>query len=109
MRRGRQQPLAGRDTAATTYVMAAAADTAGWTITFPNRRPIRMRVLAVAGDSVVTEAGPFESARRRGVRVTTRNVSRLQGDRLVGTTVARYVTTGPDSVLTLRNEGTRAP
>jgi hypothetical protein len=96
------------DTAVTTYVMNATADTTGWTITFPNRRPIPTRVVAVSGDSLIAEAGPFESARRRGVQTRTRTVLRLEGDRLVGTTVARYVTRGADSVLTLRTEGTRA-
>ena len=97
------------DTTPTTFVLNATGDTTGWTITFPNRQPIRTRVLAVDGDSVLTETGPYESARRKGVQVTTRVAWRLEGDRLVGRTVARYVTTGPDSVLQLRSEGTRAP
>lgn len=97
------------DTTPTISVLNATADTTGWTLTFPNRRPIPTRVVAVGGDSVLTETGPYESARRKGVRVTTRIAWRLEGDRLVGTTVARYVTTGPDSVLLLRSEGTRAP
>jgi len=97
------------DTTPTISVLNATADTTGWTLTFPNRRPIPTRVVAVGGDSVLTETGPYESARRKGVRVTTRIAWRLEGDRLVGTTVARYVTTGPDSVLQLRSEGTRAP
>ncbi|MEJ7813361.1 MAG: hypothetical protein WKG32_23335 [Gemmatimonadaceae bacterium] len=97
------------DTTPTPFVLNATADTTGWTFTFPGRQPIPMRVAAVAGDSIVTVAGPFESARRKGVRVRTRAVMRLEGDRLVGITVARYVTTGPDSVLRLRMEATRAP
>ena len=97
------------DTTPTTFLLNATADTTGWTITFPRRQPIRTRVVAVEGDSIVTETGPYESARRKGVRVTTRVVWRLEGDRLVGSTIARYVTTGPDSVLRLRSEATRAP
>ena len=97
------------DTTPTTFVLNATADTTGWTMTFPGRRPIQTRVVAVGGDSVLTETGPYESARRKGVRVTTRVAWRLEGDRLVGTSTARYVTTGPDSVLRLRSEGTRAP
>ena len=105
----RTVPETGPDTTTTTSVLNATADTTGWTQTFPNRQPIPVRVVAVAGDSAVTEAGPFQSVRRRGVQVRTRTVWRLQGDRLVGTSVARYVTTGPDSVHPARSEGTRAP
>lgn len=106
----RSVPESGTDTSATTYVFTATSDTTGWTVTFPNRqRPIPARVIATAGDSVVTEAGPFESARRRGVQVRTRNVMRLQNGQLTGMTTARYQTTGPDSVLRLRIEGMRAP
>jgi hypothetical protein len=91
------------------YQLTATTDTLGWTITFPNRKPIPMRIVAVDGDSVVTEAGPYESVLRKGVQVRTRNVNRLQDGKLVGTTEARYVTTGADSVLRLRTEGKRAP
>lgn len=105
----RSVPESGTDTSATEYVLEATTSTGGWTITFPNREPIPTRVVAVEGDSIVVEAGPFESARRQGMQVSTHSVFRMQNDRLAGTTVARYVTTGPDSVLRLRSEGTRAP
>jgi hypothetical protein len=85
----------------------ATADTSGWTMMGPNRKPIPVRVVAVAGDSVVTEAGPFESFVRKGVQVSTRTVYRLQGDNLVGTTEARYKIGGRDSVAQRRTEGTR--
>ena len=68
-----------------------------------------MRVVAVAGDSIVTEAGPFESVLRKGVKVSTNSVLRLQNGKLVGTTIAHYATSGADSVRNLRIEGTRAP
>ena len=100
-------PIEG-DTTPTTLVLVATADTTGWTTTFPNREPIPTRVTSVGGDSIVTEVGPYSSARRANVQVVTTVVWRLQGDRLVGTSVARYATTGPDSVLHLRIEGTRA-
>jgi hypothetical protein len=99
---------ADRDTVLVSYVLTATADTAGWTLTFPGRAPIPIRILAVAGDSVVSEAGPYESALRPGVQVTTTTVNRMEGDALVGTTVARY-SAGPDTVLHLRSRGTRAP
>jgi hypothetical protein len=99
----------GSENTVVTYDMVATPDRSGWTITFPKRKPIPVRVVAVEGDSVVTEAGPFESAIRKGVQVSTRVVSRLEGGKLVGTTVARYQVSGPDTVARLRFEGTRAP
>ena len=42
------------------------------------------------GDSIITDAGPYESVLRKGVQVNTRVVSRLRGDKLVGTTTAHY-------------------
>ncbi len=87
----------------------ATANTSGWTFNFPNRKPVPVRVVAVDGDSIVTEAGPFESVLRKGVQVTSRTVNRLQDGKLVGATVARYATSRPGSVLRLRFEGTHAP
>jgi hypothetical protein len=104
------KPEGGTDTTSTLYVLTATGETTGWTIMFPNRaQPVPVRVVAVEGDSIVTEAGPYESVRRRGVQVTTRNVLRKQGDRLVGSTRARYASTGADTVLVLRTDATRAP
>jgi len=87
--------------------LVATADTSGWTMTRPNRKVIPVRVLAVGGDSVVTEAGPYESFIRKGVQVTTRTVNRLQGDKLVGTMEAHYALKGGDSVAQRKLEGTR--
>jgi hypothetical protein len=87
--------------------LRATADTSGWTMMGPNQKPIPVRVVAVAGDSFVTEAGPYESFVRKGVQVRTRTAYRLQGDKLVGTTEARYKVGGRDSVSQRRNEGTR--
>jgi hypothetical protein len=96
------------DSTLVTYEMVTTSDTSGWSLNFPKRKPVPVRVLAVSGDSVVTEAGPFESVLRKGIKVTTRSVLRLQDGKLVGTTVAHYATTGADSVRNLRMEGTRA-
>jgi hypothetical protein len=89
------------------YELVATGDTTGWTINFPKRKPVPTHV-TVNGDSLVLEAGPFESVLRKGVQVRTRSVARLQDGKLVGTTVARYATKGPDTLRTLRMEGTRA-
>lgn len=99
------------DTTTKTFVLNATADSTGWTIIYaPNREPLPVRVIAVAGDSLVIETGPYQSGRRPGMQAMSHDVYRMIGDRLVGYGVGRYVTrTGPDSVLRLRLEGTRAP
>jgi len=100
----------GSDSVLVTTTMVATADTAGWSITLPGRtKPVPSRVVEVAGDSVTTETGPYESVLRKGVQVTTHSVMRLKDGKLIGTTVAHYSTTGADSVLRLHTEGTRVP
>ena len=99
----------GDESKAVTYDLVTTADSSGWSLKFPDREPIPMKVIAVEGDSVVTEAGPFESALRKGTQVVARNVSRLKDGKLVGTTTARYKVTGADTLTRLNFEGTRAP
>lgn len=94
------------DTTATVYQLLVTAD--GATLMLPERDPIEGQV-TVEGDSLVMVAGPFESVRREGVMTTTHTVLRMEGDRLVGTTVATYETTDADNELRLATEGTRAP
>jgi hypothetical protein len=99
---------ASGDSTLVTYELVATADPSGWTFNFPKRPPVPVRV-AAAGDSIVIDAGPYESLLRKGVQVTTHGVARLQDGKLMGATTAHYKTTGADSVLPLRFEGTRAP
>jgi len=102
----RSTPETG-DKTPTNLVLTATNTTEGWTFKFPNRDAVPVRV-TVSGDSVLTDAGPYQSVRRRNVQVSTKGVMWLRGDTLVGKTVARYATTGPDSVLTLTTVGTRS-
>jgi glucose/arabinose dehydrogenase len=94
------------DTTPTIYQVEATADS--WTLFLPDREPMVAQT-SVSGDSIIVDAGPYESVRRAGVQVTTHGVFRLEGDRLIGTTVAHYTTADADSVLRLDVEGTRAP
>ncbi len=94
----------GSDSTMVEYTLDAAD--AGWTLNFPKRPPVPTKASA-DGDSIVADAGPFESVLRKGVKVTTHSVFRLQDGKLVGTTVAHYATKGADSVRNLRSEGTR--
>lgn len=102
----RAVPATG-DTTPTNSVITATANTSGWTITFPGRAPLAMRV-TVDGDSIMSETGPYPSVRRKGLQVVTNGVMRLQGGNLVGTSTAHFQTKAADSVLVLNTTGTRA-
>src|SRR5512143_1710684 len=66
------------DTTMTHFVLNATADSTGWTINYPpNRDPLPVRIIAVAGDSIVFETGPYLSARRPGMKAITRDVYRM--------------------------------
>jgi hypothetical protein len=97
-----------KDTVLVTYALTATADPSGWRIMLPNRKPIAPQVMA-SGDSIVVDAGPYESVLRKGVQVSTHGVFRLRDGNLTGTVIAHYKTTAADSVITLRTEGTRMP
>ena len=98
----------GTDSVLVTAEVNATADPAGWTISLPGRPNIPLKVSA-EGDSIVTDAGPYESVLRKGVQVTTHGVLRMQGDKLVGKTVAHYTVKTADSVRRLDIEMTRKP
>ena len=102
----RSVPVSGSDTTATLAQVVVTPD--AWTLMLPGRDPIE-GVVTTSGDSIMVDAGPYESVRRDGLMVTTHAVYRLEGDRLVGTVEAHYATAEADSVLILRTEGTRAP
>lgn len=96
----------GGDSTLVTYELNTT-DTAAWTLTFPKRKPIPQRIVSVAGDSIVLEAGPYESQIQKGVQVRTQTVYRLQNGKLIGRTVARYDTKGPDTLRIVMSEGIR--
>jgi hypothetical protein len=103
----RAVPMSG-DTTPTNYVLTATSNTSGWTISFPGRPPVPVKVSA-DGDSVTLSAGPYESVRRKGVQVTTYGILRMQSGGLTGSTTAHYKVKGADSVLVLSTTGQRAP
>jgi hypothetical protein len=99
----------GNDKVTLDYDLVATGDRSGWTINRAGRDPIPVRVVAVEGDSIVTEAGPFESLIRKGVQVQSRTVMRMEDGKLKGTTTAHYQVSTADSVTRLSIEATRAP
>lgn len=80
---------AGKDTVVTS-LLTATADTNGWVTHLAGRGPIRTRVVAMGGDSAVTEAGPFQSVARPGQTVTTHQTLHFKDDAVWGTIEARY-------------------
>jgi hypothetical protein len=95
------------DSTLVTYELTATGDTTGWTITFPKRKPIPVRIVSVSGDSIVAESGPYTSAIRPGINVTTHTVYHLENGKLMGRTVAHYETKGPDTVRIVVSEGVK--
>jgi D-alanyl-D-alanine carboxypeptidase len=98
-----------KDSVLVTSQLTTTATTEGWTMLFAGRSDTIPLHVVTGGDSVVMHAGPYESALRKGVTVTTDMVARLVDGQLQGSAVAHYQGAGPDSVLTLRLKGTRAP
>lgn len=95
------------DSTILTYELMATADGQGWMIMFPDRADHVPMQARVDGDSIIAQAGPFPSALRADVNVSTTSSMRLENGQLVGMTTARYETTGADSVTVLRTRGTR--
>ncbi len=94
------------DSVILTYDFVASADPTAWTITFPSRPPVAVRPMA-DGDSIIISAGPYESALRKGVQVSTNGVLRLVNGELHGTTTAHYDVKTADSVSTFRTVATK--
>jgi hypothetical protein len=99
---------ATNDSVVTTYTLVVTADTTGWVLKLPNRKPIPLHV-AILGDSVMLRSPQYQSVLRKGLKVNTTSVMRVSGDKLVGNSVAHYAITTPDSVLELRSVGTKVP
>ena len=79
-----------KDSVVVPSVVTATADGKGWTMKLSDRDPIPTRILAMGGDSIVTESGPFQSILRPGQMVTTRTVGHYKGDAMTGTFEAHY-------------------
>src|SRR5262249_61216277 len=61
----RSVPESGTDTTATTYVLTARADTAGWGMTFPSGVQVPGPITG-SGDSLIQKTGTFASQRAKG-------------------------------------------
>jgi hypothetical protein len=101
---GRTMPM-DKDTVLTTFEMTATSTVDGWSQKLPNGATPAFKV-AVDGDSIILDSGPFASAVRKGQQVTVHTIYRLRGGNLVGLVHAKY--SASDSA-TFRAEATRKP
>lgn len=101
------RPTSGRDSTPTRVRLNATGDTTGWTMVLGGRT-VALHV-RVSGDTIITTSDSYSSVRRSGVTVRTTGTHVLDGDRLVGTTIAHYVVNGADSVRVFTTEARRAP
>jgi hypothetical protein len=79
-----------KDSVFVTWVLTATPDGKGWTLKRANRDPVPVRIIAIGGDSIVWESGPYPSMLRAGQMATTRTVGHFKGDNMTGTWAARY-------------------
>jgi len=87
------------------FALTIAPDGKSATMKIPTQDPVPMRILALGGDSLVTEAGPYRSIVRAGESVTLlRTVVYFKDDAMWGTFEARYAN---GDVVKGRTEATR--
>lgn len=80
---------AGNDTTVNSELVATATRK-GWVTNLAGRDAIPTRVVAMAGDSIVLAAGPYESILRAGQKVRLRETLHFKGDDVSGTMQAHY-------------------
>jgi len=96
---------AGRDSVLANVELHASSDPNGWTVRVTSASDPSMTRLVPAtsvvaqGDSVIVEAGPFESMLRPGQQVTTHSVYRLQNGMLMGAHRTTYPASGESIML----------
>ena len=80
---------AGQDTVVSSE-LSVSPDAKTWVTHLAGRDPVPTRVVAMGGDSVVTESGPFKSVARAGQTVLTHETFHFKGNDAWGTIEARY-------------------
>ena len=82
--------VGSQDSVVVTWVLKATSNRKGWTLKRGNRAPVPVRILAIGGDSVVYEGGPYLSFLKPGQMATTHTVGHYRGETMTGTWEARY-------------------
>jgi hypothetical protein len=96
-----------KDSIVLTNTTVASADKDKWITKNPGQaNPVALRVVAVGGDSIATEAGPYPSVLRPGQTVTMlRSVMHYKGNKATGWFEAHY---SSGDVVKGKLEGTRS-
>jgi hypothetical protein len=89
------------------YEMVATNSPDGWTITFPDREPITPSLVELEGETLHVHIGPYSSALRDDVMVSTVSQIRMVDGALLGEFVATYETEGEDTILRGMQRGQR--
>lgn len=87
--------------------MTLTADGAGSMMSLPDRPNIPITV-SMSGDSLVVTTAEYESVLRKGVMVTTRVASVMEGDMMKGSLEATYQTPNGPQVVKGTSESKRA-
>lgn len=95
-----------QDTVLDTWTLQAPTDSSKWTVTMSNGQTIPLHIVAIAGDSVVSQLGPYKNAADNGQVETIRSVTRIQSGKIVGTAETRLAS-NRDSVVRVRLQGTK--
>ena len=96
-----------KDTVVATSELVATGTTDGWTMKMAgNPQPIPVKVVTIAGDSVVSTAGPFNSVVRKGQKVSVHTIMHLKDGQLTGVNHATYPN---GETMTFRVTGTKKP
>jgi hypothetical protein len=88
--------------------MTLTADGVGSTMSLPDRPNIPITV-SMSGDSLVVTTAEYESVLRKGVMVTTRVASVMDGAMMKGNLEASYTTPDGPQVVKGTSESKRAP
>jgi hypothetical protein len=86
---GTAMPM-NKDTVITTMEITATGTKDGWVLRLPNGASPKLTVVELSGDSVVTDAGPFKSATRKGQTVTIHSIYHLTAGKVTGLTHAKF-------------------
>jgi hypothetical protein len=96
-----------KDTVIATSELTATGTMDGWTMKMAgNAQPIPVKVVAIAGDSVVMETGQYNSVTRKGQKVSIHTISHLNNGQLTGVVHAKWAN---GDTATLRTTGTKKP
>ena len=88
--------------------ITGSADGSTWSLSLEGRPNIPLQA-SISGDSLVTQSAEYESVLRKGVMVTVRTATVMNGNSMTGNMVATYKTATGTEVVNGTITGTRNP